>query len=529
MRTKYAIKNISINLIYQVVVIILGFISRKVFINTLGTEYLGVNGVLTNILSMMVLIESGIGISIVYNLYKPLADNDKDKICILVKLYKKAYAILAIIMLTFSYAIYPFLYKIMKTEEEIPYMFIVYSIFVAKNAISYLNAYKWALINADQKGYLIARNNMFFQMATTIAKIYILVITENYILFLGIELLIFALQNIVNTITVRRRYPYINSKIDNKLDRSTKANIIKNVKAMFLHNIGGYLVTSTDNLLIASLINVSTVGLYSNYTMITGQLAALLSPIISGIGVGVGNLIVTEDKEKVYDIFNVSYFLSFWIYSFAVIFLYCLLEPFINWWIGPGYLLDKYVFIFILINFYISGMRGVVSNYKSKAGLFIQDKYAPVGEGVINFIASIVLMKSLGLVGVFIGTTLSTLLIPFWNQPRILYKELFKKSVWIYFKRYIFYLIITLGVGTLTSSICNLLISEYSFLSLVSRGIICVLVINLIFLIVFFRTSEFKYLFNNILQYVNSNKLLKVLRDKVSIKEKGIIYEKKEF
>ena len=193
MRTKYAIKNISMSIFSQVVIILLGFLSRKVFINSLGEEYLGVNGLLTNVLSMMVLIEGGIGISIVYNLYKPLAENNKEKILALVQLYKKAYGILALIMIVISCGLYPFLGLIMK-------MFWVYFIFVAKNSISYINAYKWALVSADQKAYLLTKWNLIFQIITTLGKIVILMITENYILYLSIELIIFVIQNIVKTI-----------------------------------------------------------------------------------------------------------------------------------------------------------------------------------------------------------------------------------------------------------------------------------------------------------------------------------------
>ncbi|MCX0398745.1 hypothetical protein LI014_15280, partial [Clostridium perfringens] len=179
MRTENAVKNIFMGLIAQVVIIILGFISRKVFIDNLGTEYLGINGLLTNVLSMMVLIESGIGISIVYNLYKPLAEDNKEKIAALVNLYKKAYKVLAFIMVGISIILYPLLGKLMKTENQISELILVYSIFVIKNVISYLNAYKWALINADQKGYVLTRNNLIFQVVTTISKIIILITTKN--------------------------------------------------------------------------------------------------------------------------------------------------------------------------------------------------------------------------------------------------------------------------------------------------------------------------------------------------------------
>ena len=184
MRTKYAIKNISMSIFSQIIIILLGFLSRKVFVDNLGAEYLGVNGLLSNVLSMMVLIESGIGISIVYNLYKPLADNNKEKIVALVQLYKKAYTALAIIMLIISMVLYPFMGYLMKTDTNIPGMFVVYTIFVGKNMISYMNAYKWALINADQKGYVLAGSNLVFQIATTLGKIAILMVSKDYILYL---------------------------------------------------------------------------------------------------------------------------------------------------------------------------------------------------------------------------------------------------------------------------------------------------------------------------------------------------------
>ncbi|MEG2776788.1 MAG: oligosaccharide flippase family protein [Cellulosilyticaceae bacterium] len=498
MRTERAAKNIAMSIVSQIIIILLGFISRKVFINSLGAEYLGVNGLLTNVLSMMVLIESGIGISIVYNLYKPLAEGDEEKIIALVQLYKKAYGVLAMIMLGMSCVLYLFLGKLMKTDQPISGMFLVYSIFVIKNMVSYLNAYKWALINADQKGYILSRNNLFFQIITTVIKIAVLKITDSYLMFLVAELIIFIGQNIFNTYVVYKHYPYIKTKENRVIDQDTKKNINQNVRAMFLHNIGGYLVTSTDNILISALVSLKSLGLYSNYTMVIGQLSALLGPIIGGIGAGVGNLIATEDRKKVYSIFKISFFVSFWIYSFAAIFLFNLLEPFIEWWIGEGYLLDRLTFLVILLNFYIGGMRGPIGTFKSKAGLFVQDKYAPVIEGVLNLVASIILVRYIGLVGVFIGTTISTLAVPFWNQARIVYRELFKQPVRKFFYKYMIYTILMLVSGFITTVICNTCVSGNSFISLVMRGMICVLVPNAIYLGLFFRTKEFEYLWNAI-------------------------------
>lgn len=496
MRTKNAIKNISISMISQIIIILLGFISRKVFLDSLGSEYLGVNGLIDNILSVVVIIESGIGISIVYNLYKPLAEDNREKIIALVKLYKKTYSVLALIIFIMSCAIYPFIGYIMKGNEVISGFSIVYSIFVAKNIINYLNAHKIALINADQKGYIIARNNLIFQILTTISKIVILTVTQNYIAYLLIELIIYIIQTVINTMIVNRRYPYIRAKEDYALDIETKINMKKNVKAMFFHNIGGYLVFSTDNLLISSFISVASVGIYSNYTMIMGQLSSLLRPILNGIGHSVGNLIATEGEEKNYFIFNIVYLINFWIYSMCVVFLYNLLEPFIKIWIGEQYLFASSIFILILTNFYLNGMRNSISTFKNKAGLFSQDKYASIIEGVINLISSLLLIPKLGIAGVFLGTTISTLSVVFWVQPIIVYKNVFKKPVSIYFTKYIMYIILTIGTCFITKSICSNFVNANGLLGLVVKGTICLIITNIIYILIFYRSSEFKYVYD---------------------------------
>ncbi|ESU32047.1 hypothetical protein G3A_13000 [Bacillus sp. 17376] len=498
MRTEHSIKNISIGILSQIVLVLLGFISRKVFIDSLGIEYLGINGLLTNVLSIMALVESGIGISIVYNLYKPLADGDRTKIIALVQAYKKAYGFLALIVIILSVCLFPFLGVLMKDGGNIENLGLIYFLFVSKNVVSYLNAHKWSLINADQRGYILAKVNLLFQVITMIARIGILIVTDSFILYLVIELALHIIQTIYNGKIVNKRYPYIKTKEKYSLDIKTKENLIKNVKAMFLHNIGGFLVFGTDNLLISSFISLATVGLYSNYIMITSQLSSLVTPILGGIGASVGNLIATEDRDKNYSIFKVSFLVNFWLISLCVIFLYNLLEPFISWWLGEEFILNRLSFIFILINFYLTGMRTAIATFKNKAGLFTQDKYAPVIEGLINLISSLILVKFYGLAGIFMGTTLSTLLTIFWTQPKIVYKNVFKVSVRTYFKMYSLCLLLTVVGCFVTSLISDLLFVGGSFFVLIGKGIISIIVPSIIYLSLFYKTKEFKYIHETI-------------------------------
>ncbi len=493
MRTVNSVKNIYISIVTQIIITLLGFLSRKVFLDSLGTEYLGVNGLLTNVLSMLTLVEGGIGASITFNLYKPLAEKNEEKVIALVQLYKKLYGILAIAIFILSLSLYPFLGYLMKEESKIPFIGMIYFIFVIKNMISYLNAHKWSLINADQKGYILAKYNLFFNVITTISKIIVLWLTNNYILYLLIEAGIFIIQNIWNGKIVNERYSYIKTTKKYKVDEPTKQNLITNVKALFLHSIGGYCVFGTDNLLISAFISLKAVGLYSNYTMVIGQLSALLTPVVNGLGASVGNLIATENKDKTYAVFKVVNLVNFWIYSFSTIFLFNLLEPFINWWLGDGLLLGNFTFLVILINFYIKGMRGPISTFKDRSGLFSPDRFFPLYESIINLGASVILVKYFGLAGIFMGTTISSLLVPVWTQSKITYNMVFNKSVFVYFRAYLWFILLTLTTGFITTMACHL-VPWSGFFALVVKGIICVLIVNVVYFIIFFKTPEFKYL-----------------------------------
>jgi O-antigen/teichoic acid export membrane protein len=493
MRTQNSIKNICFGILSTVVIAILGFLSRKVFIDSLGTEYLGVNGLLTNVLSMLALVESGIGVSIVYCLYKPLADADKPKIIAYIQLYKKAYRIIALIILILSVLMYPFLNFLIK-GESIPFLSIVYFLFVAKNVITYYNAHKVSLINADQKSYIIIRIFTVFQVVTIISRILILIVTENYVLYLLVELIIFLVERIFYGTVIDKRYPYINTKEKYFIEVKEKESLIKNVKALFLHNIGTFFVFGTDNILISTFVGIVTVGLYSNYTMIVSQIGSFISPVLGGIGASVGNLIALESNEKSYSVFKISYFVNFWLYSVSVVFLYNLLEPFINWWLGKGYLLDSLTFIFILINFYLTGLRSSILTFKAKAGIFVQDKYMPLLEAAINLAASLILVQYMGLSGIFLGTTISTLSIVFWNVPRLVYKHVFFVPVFYYFTRYMYYVLLTVMACILTKTMSDLLISGDGFISLVAKGTISLLIPNIMYVGIFYKSDEFQEL-----------------------------------
>ncbi|AZB43584.1 hypothetical protein CEF21_15425 [Bacillus sp. FJAT-42376] len=495
MRIKNSLKNIAVLVVSQLVMTAVGFVSRKIFIDYLGPDYLGLNGFFTNVISMLALVESGIGMSIVYHLYKPMSEGNKEKIIAYIQLYKKAYSFLAVIILVLSLLFLPFLGFILKGEEAIENLTIVYLIFVFKNLIYYFNAHRIALINADQKAYILSTLYFAVQLSTTLLRLVILIYTHNYILYLLVELGMSLAEAVISGLIAEKRYPYIKTKTKLSISEEEKRSLIKNVKALFISNIGTYLVFSTDTILIATFINISILGIYSNYSMIINQIASIVKPIISGASESVGNLIATESSEKQYFTFKVSNFVSFWIFSVSVIFSFHTIEPFINVWLGEGYLLDSAVFILILMDFYMKSMRATITIFKVKAGIFEQDKYMSLVEAAINLAASILLVHLIGLAGIFIGTMLSNILTSFWNIPRLVYKYIFNASLAHYFKSYCLYGMLTILACLITSALSQLLTFklEENFLSLLIKGTLSLVVPSFIYSLLFCRTKEFLY------------------------------------
>lgn len=493
MRTINSMKNIAVSIFLQIIIILLGFMSRKVFLDSLGTEYLGVNGVLTNIIAILSLVEAGISGSLTYNLYKPLADNNRDKIIALVQLYKKVYKVLALIIFGVSLMIYPFLDNLLKGSEQVTFVKLAFFIFVIKNIVYYFYEHKVAIIVADQKEYVLTRIYMMFHVITTIGKMIILILTRDFILFLVIELFTNTLHCLINNQVVKKRYPYLFTKEQYQLEIQEKSGLITQVKALFLHKVGTYFIYGTDNILISYFLGVTTVGLYANYLMIIGQVGALFTPILSGMTASVANVITVEGKDKQYSVFNMVYLINFWLYSIGIIFLFNLLEPFINWWLGAGYVLDRFTFIILLVNFYLTGMRASITTFKEGGGIFVLDKFTPMIEAGLNVGVSVVLVHYLGLAGIFIGTTISLLAV-FWYAPRLVYKNIFAKNVSTYFVKYGLYGALALGTCAITTFVVDALFTGNSFFLLIAKGLVCLIVPNLLYLTIFYKRPEFQYL-----------------------------------
>lgn len=492
MRVKYSMLNVTAGLGNQLIITGLSFISRTVFISTLGVEYLGISALFTNILLMLTLAEAGIGASIVYSLYKPVAEKDQEKINVLMKLYKKAYLVIAIIVLSLGLLIYPFLGYIVK-DSSVTNIDLIYIIFLINTVLPYLYLHKNSFLSVCQKNYIVTGLYSISQIVSIGFKIAILYYTQNYILYLIIDIGVTLLTTLSLAIIVNRMYPFLKDKVTTSLDIETRNTITKNIKAIILQNIGAFIILSSDNILIATFVSVSAVGIYSNYKMLIEICKTFTNQIFSNLYHSVGNLVSKESIEKIHAIYNSMWLLSFWIHSFFSITLLIVLEPFIVLWIGKEFLMSENVVFILLFLFFERGMRNPVTTFKTTSGIFHKDRYVPLCQAALNLMTSIILVQYIGILGVFIGTLISTLVLPFWITPLIVYRKVFKLPVRIYFKKYFYYIGLVTGTYLITDFITDF-IETASILELILKVLVCCFIPNLIFTLVFYRTCEFKYL-----------------------------------
>ncbi|PEZ83318.1 MULTISPECIES: hypothetical protein [Bacillaceae] len=492
-RLNNSIRNVTVAVIGQIFILIITLIARMVFVKYLSIEYLGINGLFGNIMSFLALADLGIGGAMIFSLYKPIAENDRSKIVVLMQLYKRIYTYIGLTVLILGLSITPFLNFIIKDMPDIDNLYFIFVLYVLNSASTYLFTYKRSLIIANQKEYISTIFMYSRLFIVNSAQIIILIYTQNFILFLSIQFIFNFIENILISYVANKMYPFLKTKTTDKLDKFTQDSIIKNIKALMIHKIGTVVVFSTDNIILSSQIGVGIVGLYSNYLLIINAVNTLIGKFFSAITASVGNLSALEDENIINARFLSVNFFGFWVYGFCSISLLVLLNPFIELWLGKKYLFEVSVILVISINFFVNGMRQATLTFKTAMGLFWYDRYKPLYEAIVNLIVSIVLVQFLGIIGVILGTVISSLFICSWIEPYVLYKYGLKAKVSEYFKKYAIYTVVTI-VASYITMVAASFVTNPSFLGFSIKLFICIIVPNLVFIICFFRTKEFKYL-----------------------------------
>lgn len=496
-RTENVAKNIAWGYIANVVTMLLSFVSRTIFIYTIGSYYLGINGLFTNVLGILSFTELGIGNVMNYSLYKPLATNDTEKLKSLMKVYKKAYRIVMLVVAVIGIAIIPFLPYMIKGAKNVQHIYIYYCIFLFNTVSSYMVSYKCGLINAAQKGYILNNINMVVNIITVVVQSIALLIFQNYLVYLVVQSGFQLIQRGITSVYIDRVFPFLREKEAEKLPKEEVEVLKENVEAMVYHKIGDVCVNQTDNIIVSSFINVTVTGMLSNYTLITSSINKIVLVVFNSFVAGLGNFVVTESKKRKKEIFKVYNFMAFWIYSVISVELIVLIQSLVKLWAGEKNMIDTLTAGLIVLEVYLSGLRLAAANFKTACGIFNADKYIGIVQAVVNLTISIVLAKLIGLPGVFIGTVAQGMVDTIW-RPRLIYKLIFDESPKEYYFVWIKYLCLMLLMAFVSNTWACRILSNCSILNIILVGCLVLITTNLFLWLLLRNTEEFKYLFSKV-------------------------------
>lgn len=493
MRTELSVKNSIFATIMIVIKILITFLAQKIFVLILDAEYLGANGLFTNVIGLLSLAELGFGQAIIFNLYKPIANDDKETIKSLMKLYQKAYNWITISIAIIGMAIIPFLgFFIGETTLNLNFT-LVYILFLSQALASYVLTYKRSILYAYQENYIVSIIDMIYIIVMNVAQLSVLYITKNYYLYLVIKGVCIFIENIIITFIANKKYSFIKDKDVKPLEKTVEKNIFERIKAQIFHRIGGIVVNGTDNIIISKFLGLLMSGLYANYYMILYAVSEVVHQIIAALIPSVGNLLTEENEKRSFDVYKKINFFDFWVTVFASVSILVITQSFVTLWMGELYLLPMGVLVVLVINQYQKMMRQTNDVFLNAAGICIETKYVPIVESILNIVFSILLLKPFGLAGVFIGTIISSMALWCYTYPKFVYKNLLGGKYSNYIKENLIYFLLFVIIAAVTYGISMTFAISNLWLDIIARVALCLVVPNLILFLIYRKSEEFAY------------------------------------
>lgn len=492
-RTKRSLFNVVVTLVTNIIILVTAFIVQRVFVSRLGSDYNGINGLFTSVISMMSLTDLGIGSAIIYHLYRPVAEDDQDTICSLLTFYRNSYIIISVVVLLIGVILLFFMPQLVGDIQIRDNLYLIFGLFMADCLCSYFLSYKKSLLYAYQMNYVLDGVHFGFYMIQNLAQIIVLWYYNDYISFLLIKTIFKCFENWAISLYIRKKYSFTNKKKVAPLDKHIKNDIYVKIKALLFHRLGKLFITGSDSLVITGVLGILQMSLYTNYHMILGGITALLNKIFETLTSSVGNFLIGSSTERRYEVYRNMDFLNFWFFGLGTVALYVVLRPFMILWLGEEYLFSNFTVFILMIKFYQEGMRASVTTFKDAAGIYYEDRFIPIAEAVINVCSSLILAKVMGIAGVFLGTVIGSTIVYFYSFPKYVCKPLFgmeyREYVWQTVQHFLF-VILTMVLVVWCGSMIHL---ENLVLQVIANGLISIIVFHVLLIGVYWRSAPFKY------------------------------------
>ncbi len=499
-RTENAKRNMIFAVVNKLASLMLVFVGRRFFIRYIGIEYLGINGLFANVLTLLSLAELGVGTAMNVSLYKPLAQKDTKRLSALLDCFRRLYVLIAIGVAVIGTCLMPFLKYIINTDADIAHLNLYYMVFVLKNSVSYLFAYKSALISADQKNSYIDRIEIASGTVKTAVQIISVVLFGNYLLYILIDAAYVLVRNIIVSYVANREYPFIKDRAE--LGQGEKRRLFSDIFSVFLYKLSYVLINGTDNILMSVIVSTASVGLYANYFTLTDNIEGFLAMIFMAMTAGVGNLVATEDCKKRYEVFEAMQTASFWLGGVVCVCVLLLTQDFIVIWLGEDMLLDNLTLAAITLNLFFAICMRPVWIFREGTGMYRRIKYVMLVTAALNLVLSIFLGRRMGMSGIIFATFISKLLTYFWYEPRVLFRGFFGKSPKSYYKGYLVNVLAVAG-GIGVCALALSFITAVNIFAWLAKAVICFTVMNGIYFVIYRRSPGFALILKK------SGKLLK--------------------
>ena len=510
-RTQNSFFNAATSLGSTVLVVVLGFIARTVFVRTLGVSYQGIEGEFTNVLSVLSLADLGISSAIVFKLYKPIEEQDRHRVLVLMKLFRQLYWIIGGVIVLFGLCLIPLLPHLAADYELFGQLglnpVLIFLIYLFHTASSYwVFAYKSSFVRANQKGYLLSTAGYVIAAVNYMSQIGALRFFHSYMLYIIIQWVFTVVTGIVGAIICNRRYPWINDRVRDRVSREELKEFFKDCGAVFLNRVHNVIINSSDYIVLTAVVGLWAGGLYTNYLYVKNNLRSLLDSVINAFDASIGSVYSTGNLEWAHLIFRVVNFVVFWLYGVGAIALAVLLNEFIPLWLGSrDFVITSWIHdgtayatplaLLVGVELYIIGYRQYFMIFREAMGLFQHMKFRPIASVLVNLIFCVPGVWLFGPAGCVASTIIAGLTTNLIFDPIVIYKHALKTSVKPYFLRNLLYAAVVAAAGLLTAWVCGH-IPLGGIPGFLVRGCVCVGLPSAVFALCFFRSEEFRYLLN---------------------------------
>ncbi len=423
-RVQKSIMNAKVNFVFYFIMLFLTFFSRKVFLDTLGAEFIGLSGTLQNILQMLSLAELGVGASISFHLYKPIREEDYGKINQLTSLFGWFYRIVGGFILLISIIVsclFPYIFD--HTTIEIFVVYFVFYCFLSSSLIGYFINYRQLLLTADQRNYVVSIYIQGGQVIKVILQMALCIYYCNYYLWAVVEFFFSVISCLILNNRINHTYPWLKSQPQLGFSLYKQyPSVIRSTKQIFIHRIKDFLLKQSDQILVFAFVSLKMVAYYNNYSMLIARVTMLCTSVLDSASAGVGNLVAEGKKDKIVKVFWELMSARYWAAGLLSSFLYFTIPPFIINWLGEEYLLSETITALLCINMFIMLSRTTVDNFNHAYGLY-GDIWAAWAEGIINLAVTITVALKFGIIGILLGKIVSLFVIVIIWKPLYLYRK----------------------------------------------------------------------------------------------------------